>query len=147
MKLIRKTITAHISKVNTDVIEEWQRQVVDDVKTLLEPYRKNLDVVADTPHHYELWTNLGYRTRSFHVKRSRGIAFASIVIFKKHVAFYFYPLAISPDMENVMGESLKGLRTGQYTFHLKESNAAIRSDITALAEAGWAFYKTNRLVR
>jgi len=93
MSTIRKvSTTGHIlgrrKKVNptSDALFLFEQ-----LKTLLAPYEDKLDQKINTASHYELWTNEGYRTTSLHPINKRGIQFAAIVIYAKHITFYFQP--------------------------------------------------------
>lgn len=145
IKLIRTTATAHISKINTRFIEDWQSELFKDMKDLFAQYRPDLELVANTAHHFELWTNMGYRTRSFHVRNHKGIAFCAIIIFPKHLSLYFYPLAASGELQKFIGSHLALHQTGRYTFHMATLSPELIQDLKELIRFGWSYLKENRL--
>lgn len=147
MKVIRITATAHILKNKAKHIEEWQLETFNAIKDLLKPYADKLNVIENTKNHYELWTNLGYRSKSFHVKRNKGIAFASAIVWERYIGFYFYPLNVFKANSIELPERLQKNKTGVYTFHLKEDDLILVSDLKIVVKEGWRLYKENNLVR
>jgi hypothetical protein len=147
MRITRTTVTAHIQKSKAKIINDWQAVTFSALKKLLKPYEENLNVISNAANHYELWTNLGYRSKSFHVKRNKGIAFAAVIIFDKYIGFYFYPLNVSAALRERIQEPLRNSKTGVYTFHFREGDDANINDLRDLVKEGWNVYKEQRLVR
>ncbi len=144
LRILRKTATANFKKVSPRFIDDWQRDAFILIKNSLKPYEKRLDIIGNSEYYYELWTNIGYRTNSFHVKRNRGIAFVALIIYENYIGFYFLPLSIN--MQLNIGNNLLKFKTGQYTFHIKEFNSTVLEEINDLIKTGWNFYKENHLV-
>ena len=80
------------------MISDLQRTIFDQIVSLLLPYSARLNIRVNTSEHFELWTKHTFRSLSMNPKDKRGILFAGVLIMKRHIGLYLYPLHLNADL-------------------------------------------------
>ncbi len=145
-RVTRTTATAHIPKRNFRYINDNLVDIFNTIKSFLKEYEDKLDVKADNEFYYELWTNRGFRFKSFRPRSQKGIAFAAIIAFENYIGFYFPPLSAHPVLKDSLKPELKIFSKGLYTFHFDVLEPAAASQLQEMIQNGWALFKKDRLV-
>ena len=110
------------------------------LRSLLARYQPPLVAKANNARQYELWSKkdveIGGRPRS-------EVFFASVVIQKSYVGFYFMPVYTNPEMKKIFAPELLALLKGKSCFHVKALDARLLRQIKSALAAGYKLYKKN----
>jgi len=109
-----------------------------EVKSLLLPYSKILQARVDTDTRYELWSN---KPVVIDGRSKKDMFFASIIIQKGYVGFYFMPVYAEKEILDLFPQDLLQLLKGKSCFHLKEHNKVIFKQIGTALKTGFKMYK------
>lgn len=96
----------------------------------------------NSPDAFEVMGNIAvpYGSKKVMVE---GMYFASALIRKDNVSFYFFPCYTHADQfRNIAPVTLKCL-DGKTCFHFKKEEQLVESEIKAMIEKGIAFYRKN----
>jgi hypothetical protein len=118
--------------------EEDKRIIFNELKSLLEPFAKTLKVVIDTDKRYELYSS---KPAIVSGKLRESVYFASIIIQKKFVGFYFMPVYTDPEVKELFQPELLRLLKGKSCFHIKKSDPKIFSQIEDALAKGYVIYQ------
>jgi hypothetical protein len=112
--------------------------VYDQIKKLITKYSKgNYKVIADKPGHYELYYGKEVEISG---RKYPEVSFASLLVQKGYVGFYFFPVYIDVSLKNrIKPELLKTLK-GKTCFHIKKEDPVLLKQINETLEAGHKFY-------
>lgn len=108
------------------------------VRKLVEKYSKNMDVRADTEKNYGLY---GKKTVVPYKKEVEGIYFASAVVNKNFIGFYFFPIYTHPKEFSKIPPELKKCLKGKSCFHIKSEDEVVLSQIDAILDQGIKVYQ------
>ncbi len=152
MSFIRRTHFYHkLEKVPRKVIKPEFKALFEQLRAIIEPYRKNLVVKHNSPARYELWTNHRYPVSNLQFKtrilgkqtKSRiGMQFAAVVVFKEWVSFYLHPLNLNQQLHDEMSEALRLLVpfNSKTTMHFTALTDELKEDLTRLISRCYDFY-------
>ncbi len=141
MKITQTSTMPKNNSTKLSDISQINRNIFDQVVELLKPYSKKLDVRSNTTFRYELWTNHGFRSRSMHPTNKKGFLFAGVLVLKKEIGFYFYPLHVNVDFKNRIDFGIIPLWRGGSAFHICEPLSDLELDMFRLLLLnGWNFY-------
>ena len=108
------------------------------VRSLLKRYQPPLEATVNRAARYELWSRrdvvIEGRTRS-------EIFFASVIIQKDYVGFYFMPVYADTRLKSVFKPELLQPLKGKSCFHLKVLDRELTSQIRSALAVGFAMYK------
>lgn len=145
MKSWRSSTMPRYRKIQ--MISEVQRSIFNQVVALLQPYANRLDIRINTPEHYELWTKHNFRSFSQNPKDKRGILFAGVLIMKRHIGLYLYPLHINPDLIAKIDAAIKPFWKGNSAFHfVSPLSESTKLKLTALFDDGREYYRQNQWI-
>jgi hypothetical protein len=111
--------------------------IFDTLKKLVSGYVKgNFKVIADKPGQYEV-----YYVKEVEVlgRPYPGLSFASVLIQKGYVGFYFFPANELKD--KLQPELLKTLQ-GKTCFHIKKNGPVILKQVKDALQIGYDFYQS-----
>lgn len=108
------------------------------VRALVKKYSKDMDVRSDTDKNFGVY---GTKTVTAYNKEVEGIYFASAIINKNFIGFYFFPIYTHPaDFENIPPELKKCLK-GKSCFHIKVEDDLLMEQIDCILNQGMKLYK------
>lgn len=110
----------------------------EEAKKLLKPYEKYLNARRDEPGHYELWSEHEAVVAG---KKRDSVYFASLIIQKSYVGFYFMPVYTHEEAKDLFGEELLSLLKGKSCFYLRELTPTLRRQIKAALKTGLELYR------
>lgn len=113
-------------------------KIFEAVRSLLLPYSKVLEVRVDTNTRYELWSNKQVEIAG---RKKKAVFFASVIIQKDYVGFYFMPVYTDTDIMNIFPQDLLKLLKGKSCFHIKDQNKVILKQIETALKMGFKLYK------
>ena len=118
-------------------MDDQRQQIFQRVKSLLSAYQPPLAVKLDNEKRFELWS---YGDFVVEGKKRKEIFFASAIIQKSYVGFYFMPVYTDVDIKQVFGDDLLRLLKGKSCFHLKQWDEALRRQIEEALKMGYQLY-------
>ena len=89
------------------------KTVFDELKSILKPYAKKMDVAQDTDTYYLL------NTRHI-MKNKQPLCFGGVRLGKNYVSFYLMTVYASPDLLKAMSPELKKRMQGKSCFNFKK---------------------------
>ncbi|RQO69585.1 hypothetical protein DBR43_16055 [Pedobacter sp. KBW06] len=132
--LKKPVIQIKLMLMKTDFVEIFQT-----IRAALQPYatlgfsnRVNSETV------YELWSDKNVVIEG---RKRTEVFFASVVIQKGHVGFYYMPVYAEPDMKKVFDPKLLKLLKGKSCFHIKKLDEELLSMIESALAEGYKLYK------
>ncbi|WP_316820169.1 hypothetical protein [Pedobacter gandavensis] len=120
--------------MKTDLVEIFQT-----IRATMQSYEAmgfNNRVNSDTA--YELWTEKEVLVQG---KKRLGWFFASVVILKNDVGFYFMPVYVEPEMKTTFDPKLLKHLKGKSCFHIKKLDFDLLSMIESALADGFKLYK------
>jgi hypothetical protein len=131
-----------------------------DIRDLLRQYQKNLRVKKNTPVHYELWTDHGFRVINCQyrtsigapgrqVKSRTGMLFAAVVLYKGWVSLYIHPLYLNSSLAENISDNLRSLffRNSRSCLHISYLTPELTEEIRQLVARGWDYYVSQSWVK
>jgi hypothetical protein len=109
-------------------------EVFQSLKTLLEPYAKDMVLVKDQPD--EFYLNL-------HHKRDDGYQyyFGSVKVKKNDVGYYLMALYFYPELLETASPKLKKHLNGKTCFHFKKLEPELFAELEQLTAKGFAKFR------
>jgi hypothetical protein len=110
------------------------------LRALLAHYQPPLVAKGNNARQYELWSKkdieIAGRPRS-------EVFFASVVVQKSYVGFYYMPVYTNPEMKKIIAPELLALLKGKSCFHVKALDPKLVAHIRRSLQAGYRQYKKN----
>ena len=103
--------------------------VFEQLKSILQPYAKNLTVKADTSDIY-------YLDGPYSEKWKKVLFFGSAQIKKNYVSFYFMPVYMYPELLKGISPGLKKHMQGKSCFNFKKVEPELFEELTQLTRKG-----------
>lgn len=114
--------------------------IFEELKRMLSGYVKgNYIVRADGPGNYSIYYN---KEVSVGRKKFPELAFATILVQKGYVGFYFFPIYTNPHLKDDIPERLMKCLQGKTCFNIKKGDQLLMKAIEKALETGYAFYKS-----
>ena len=114
-------------------------QIYSSLKELLQPYRPTLVAKVDEEKRFDL---ASVKDLVIEGRKRKEVYFASIIIQKDYVGFYYMPVYSDPEMKALFQPELLKLLKGKSCFHIKRLDDQLRDQIRAALEDGFKLYKT-----
>nr|WP_294870080.1 hypothetical protein [uncultured Pedobacter sp.] len=120
--------------MKTDFVEIFQT-----IRASLQPYATvGFSNRVNSETSFDLWSDKNVVIEG---KQRNEVFFASIIILKGHVGFYYMPVYTEPDMKKIFGPDLLKLLNGKSCFHIKKLDDALMLQIEEALAAGFKLYK------
>jgi hypothetical protein len=110
------------------------------LRALLALYRPPLVARVDDARRYELWSE---KDVVIDGRKRSEVFFASAIIQKGYVGFYYMPAYTTPEMTRLFSPELLALLKGKSCFHVKTLDARLLAQVRRALEAGFRLYKKN----
>lgn len=108
--------------------------VYKHLKTILEPYARNLSVTVDTEQAYSL-------DGPYSEKWKKAIFFGSVQIKKNYVSFYLIPVYMFPELLKDISLELRKHMQGKSCFNFKKVEPELFKELAALTKKGMSQFK------
>ncbi|MCU0485319.1 MAG: DUF1801 domain-containing protein [Anaerolineales bacterium] len=112
--------------------------IFEALKPLLRAYQPPLTAQVDTPTRYELWS---VKPLVIEGRKRKEVFFASLIIQKSYVGFYFMPVYIETELKTIFQPELLRLLKGKSCFHIKKLDEALLGQIEAALKTGFELYQ------
>lgn len=120
--------------MKTDFVEIFQT-----IRASLQPYATvGFSNRINSETSFDLWSDKNVVIEG---KKRSEVFFASVVIQKEHVGFYYMPVYAEPDMKKILDPNLLKLLKGKSCFHIKKLDDTLMSEIEDALAAGFKLYK------
>ncbi|MBM3311048.1 MAG: DUF1801 domain-containing protein [Candidatus Aminicenantes bacterium] len=108
------------------------------LKALLKRYENPLKVRVDAEGRYDLWSE---KDVVIDGRKRREVFFASLIIQKGYVGFYFMPVYADAGLKELFRPGLLKLLKGKSCFHIKALDAGLEEAVGRALKKGYALYK------
>lgn len=115
----------------------------DELKQLAAPFAAYFAVRFDSPGRYELWSEVNIAPAG---KTRHEPMFASLVVQKSYVGFYYMPIYADPELRSVIGPELLSTLHGKSCFYIKSLTPVLSAQIVSALDKGLELYKSNSSV-
>jgi hypothetical protein len=120
--------------MKTDFVEIFQT-----IRASLQPYATvGFSNRVNSETSFDLWSD---KNVVIEEKQRNEVFFASVIIQKGHVGFYYMPVYTEPDMKKIFGPDLLKLLNGKSCFHINKLDDALMLQIEEALAAGFKLYK------
>lgn len=120
--------------MKTDFVEIFQT-----IRASLQPYATvGFSNRVNSETSFDLWSDKNVVIEG---KKRNEVFFASVMIQKEHVGFYYMPVYAEPDMKKIFNPNLLKLLKGKSCFHIKKLDDELMSEIEDALAAGFRLYK------
>lgn len=113
--------------------------IFSNLKALLKLYQPPLVAKVEDEKRYDL---VSIKDVVIEGRKRTEVYFASIIIQKDYVGFYFMPVYNSPEMKNLFQPELLALLKGKSCFHIRRLDNHLHDQIKIALEEGFTLYKT-----
>ena len=108
------------------------------LKKLVEKYEGSLTAKIDDEGRYDLYS---IKDVVIEGRKRKEVYFASLIIQKSYVGFYYMPIYSDVELKSVFGEDLLKLLKGKSCFHIKKLDEVLTKQLTEALEIGYSLYK------
>ena len=119
-------------------MEDEKQRIFLRLRSLISSYVPPLIVAIDADEHYEI---KGTKNVTVGKRKVNGMFFASSVIRKHYVGFYFFPIYTHRENFSDTPEHLMKLLKGKSCFHIKKYDDAVFGAIEQILVKGFEIYK------
>ena len=117
--------------------------IFSSLKGLLEAYRPPLVAKVETNRRFDL---ASIKDVVIAGRKRSEIYFASAIIQKGYVGFYFMPVYTTPEMKGFFAPELLSLLKGKSCFHIKKLDKKLLAQIRKALKDGYKLYKSRQWV-
>ena len=108
--------------------------IFGQLKNILKPYARRLNLKADTPDTY-------YLDGPYSEKWRKELFFGSVQIKKNYVSFYLMPVYMYPELLDDVSPELKKHMQGKSCFNFKKVEPVLFDELAALTRRGAEKFK------
>lgn len=119
------------------------QSLFESLKQILEVYVRHFNEVRIAPKRYDLWSKGDFTIAG---RKRKEIFFASVILQKNYVGFYYMPVYTEPEMKKLFSPELLKLLKGKSCFHIKQLTPELEQDIQNALDKGLELYKKHRWV-
>jgi hypothetical protein len=117
------------------------KPIFDKLRKLVSSYEKgNFRSKADKPGHYELYYDKEVEVAG---RKYPELSFASVLIQKGYVGFYFFPIYVDEGFKKKVGAGLLKTLKGKTCFHIKNDDKTLFDQVKQALSDGYEEYKKN----
>jgi len=118
-------------------------KIFSRLRSLLASYSPPLAVATDFPGRYGLSS---IKEIEIAGREKHELSFATVIIQKTYVGFYFMPIYTHPALLASIPEDLRKLLKGKSCFHVKTLPPALFIQLGKLTKEGFRLYKKEGLI-
>ena len=142
--IITRFVVAIIAKDGTHMETTTDLELIfSSLKELLQDYQPPLLAKIDDPGRYDLWS---VKDVVIAGRKRKEVFFASAIIQKGYVGFYFMPIYGAPEMTEFFPAELLSLLKGKSCFHMKRLDDKLLEQVRTALQDGFALYKDRKWV-
>lgn len=115
------------------------KEVFEELKSILKPYAKKMDVAQDSDTYYLLNTR-------FVMKNKQPLCFGGVRLGKNYVSFYLMTVYASPELLKGMSPELKRRMQGKSCFNFKQVDKKLFKELNTLTRDGAAKFTNGKFI-
>lgn len=115
-----------------------KQEIFERLKTLISEYSPPLTVKQDSEKTFDLWS---IKDLVIEGRKRNEVFFASAIIQKSYVGFYFMPVYVEKEITDVFQPELLRLKKGLSCFHIKVLNPELEEQIIDAVKIGFRLYQ------
>jgi len=108
------------------------------LKALIASYSPPLNSRQDSEQAFDLWSD---KDLVIEGRKRKEVFFASAIIQKNYVGFYFMPIYVEKEITEVFKPELLRLKKGLSCFHIKDLTPELEEQITEALRVGFELYE------
>ena len=108
--------------------------VFERLRTILQPYARDLTITQDTNDSY-------YLEGPYSPKYKRDLFFGSVQIKKNYVSFYLMPVYMYPELLDAISPELRKRMQGKSCFNFKQVDEMLLRELTSLTKRGFERFR------
>lgn len=108
------------------------------LKAELQTYQPPLTARLDDDSRYDLWSE---REVVIAGRKRKEVFFASVIIQKSYVGFYYMPVYTDAELKTVFAPELLRLLKGKSCFHIKKLDPGLLEQIRSALRIGFDLYR------
>ncbi|HWS23438.1 MAG TPA: hypothetical protein VN226_03300 [Anaerolineales bacterium] len=112
-------------------------QIFIRLKTMIGEYSPPFTVKQNSERNYDLWS---IKDLVIEGRKRKEVYFASVIIQKSYVGFYFMPVYTDEELIKVFKPELLKLKKGLSCFHIKKLDQTIEKQIADALKLGFELY-------
>ena len=112
-------------------------QIFDSLRIILQPFAGGSIQVRMAAGQYHLWSEKDMLVNG---RKMNELLFASVMVQKGYVGFYFFPIYCYPDLKKTLPSKLLALLKGKTCFHIRKWDEELRRNIEMTLKAGHLLY-------
>jgi hypothetical protein len=113
-------------------------EIFKGLKMILKKYEGQFQSKVDGARSYDLWS---FKDLVIAGRKRKEVFFASIVIRKTYVGFYYMPIYTDVSLKDVFKPELMKLLKGKSCFYIRDLSPEIVSQVEEALEIGYQLYK------
>ena len=114
-------------------------EVFAELKSILQPYARKMDIASDTDAYYLLNTR--------HIMQNKQpLCFGGVRLGKNYVSFYLMSVYASPELLKTMSRELKKRMQGKSCFNFKAVDQKLFKELRELTKAGAAKFTDDKFI-
>ena len=113
-------------------------EIFKGLKMILKKYEGQFHSKVDGARSYDLWS---FKDLVIAGRKRKEVFFASIVIRKTYVGFYYMPIYTDVSLKDVFKPELMKLLKGKSCFYIRDLSPEIVSQVEEALEFGYQLYK------
>lgn len=115
-----------------------KNEVFARLKGMIAAYTPPLVARQDTERAYDLWS---VKELVIEGRKRKEVFFASAIIQKSYVGFYFMPVYVDEELAEVFSPELLRLKKGLSCFHIKDLTSELEVQIADALRVGFKLYE------
>ena len=119
-------------------MEDKRAEIFAQLKELLVKYNPPFEAKIDNERWYDLYS---IKDLVIEGRKRKEVFFASLIIQKSYVGFYFMPVYVETELKGIFQPELLRLLKGKSCFHIKQLDAALLGQIEAALKTGFELYQ------
>ena len=113
-------------------------RIFKELKTILKKFEDPLKPKFDFDSKYDLWS---FKDVEISGRKRKEVFFASIIIRSSYVGFYYMPIYVDTNFQDVFKPELMKLLKGKSCFHIRKLDPILKQQIIEALEIGYKLYK------
>ena len=113
-------------------------EIYNGLKRILKKYEGPFQPKHDLEDKYDLWS---FKDLEIAGRKRKELFFASIIVRKTYVGFYYMPIYTDVSLKDVFKPELLSLLKGKSCFYIRDLSPEITSQIEEALEMGYELYK------
>lgn len=113
-------------------------EIYGQLRQKIGKYAPPFEIRFDDERRFELWS---VKDLVIEGRKRKEVFFASLIIQKDYVGFYFMPVYAEAELTKVFGPELVKLLKGKSCFHIKKLDEVLLGQVESALDIGFQLYQ------